>query len=89
MWQNTSFFSPSPFFMKNDALDTRSAKDKDCVSGDASVIWPFDLSQHFSHSELHTCVNKDNKDVQMHHHASLPEAMQPGLFFFFLNISHS
>lgn len=79
MWQNTSFF-PSPFFLKIDAPDTRSAKDKDCISGDASVIWAFDLPRHFVHSYLHICVNKDNKDAQMHHHASLPEAVQRALF---------
>lgn len=56
-------------------------KTKAAFSGDVSVFWAFDPSRYFFHSYLHTCVNKDNKDVQMHHHASLPEAVQPALFF--------
>lgn len=31
-------------------------------------------------SAYRSYANKDIKEMQMHHHASLPEAMQPALF---------
>lgn len=37
-------------------------------------------SFYASHRSLHSYANKDIKEMQMRHHASLPEAMQPVLF---------
>lgn len=86
MWQNTGFFPPLSFWKVMLQIPDLQ-KTKAAFSGDVSVFWAFDPSRYFFHSYLHTCVNKDNKDVQMHHHASLPEAVQPALFF--QNISQS